>query len=484
MKSPFRIALPLRWAPSILVLAPFALADQPVTVGQLRQLQEQATTAMMQAMQHPGATAPAPVAAAPRLRVLKDTPLQVVMSLTLPDGNVVLETVTVLPNLPYVPTPSDRQLLQQGHEVFGPKLAWQKGGQLVLQYVVPNDAMPAAVRRSYPVETGMRWLPLLINQAHAGVNNFWTGMQTAIGKPNNKPEGLAPYLGSLQPTVPWAKLQSNYGRVSEAMDFSDQESQWMMRLDALEQCARHPTQTVTQNAYRQNPQYQQQTIDAIEQARTEVKQATGAWYVNEEASVGSQLIKGVPGLLSNLSGKMSSWNDTALRQIGDGLVTDAAKLVDCDLAPPPLHGRDGSIKYRMQRSGYLGYDEENRLVYGTFDLQLAGLPGAFKAIGTGTFKGSMKSTRFSSKAQCSGTSTVQGGGVSGRFWISASPDKGTCLFTDINGTHDVGPSNSDTSFRCSFSNVDLVNGGHYTVHADGEESQWAFCDLELTPRQR
>jgi hypothetical protein len=43
---------------------------------------------------------------------------------------------------------------------------------------------------------------------------------------------------------------------------------------------------------------------------------------------------------------------------------------------------------------------------------------------------------------------------------------------------------ADAGFSCQFSNVDLENGGRYEVHAQGEESQWAVCTLEIKVRKQ
>ncbi len=50
-------------------------------------------------------------------------------------------------------------------------------------------------------------------------------------------------------------------------------------------------------------------------------------------------------------------------------------------------------------------------------------------------------------------------------------------------SRDIGADNSDTSFLCRFSNVDLVSGGGYEVQAEGEEAKWTVCSLELKPKQ-
>src|SRR5262249_34475508 len=163
---------------------------------------------------------------------------------------------TFEPNRAYTPSRAELEAQSKsGHSVFGVHLTRSSAadGRAVLSYFVPGNALPVALRERLYGRSTETAGPQLIRAAWAqSVLNAWTGVQTgsAIGK----------HVSGLQPKAPWEKAAKNYKQVEKAMEMAEQFEQWMMRLDALETCARNPTQTVTQNAYRDNPGYQQQTL--------------------------------------------------------------------------------------------------------------------------------------------------------------------------------------------------------------------------------
>jgi len=443
---------------------------------QLQAMQQQMLQQMQQALQAQAA-APAPEAA-PRVQVVKDTPTSVQLAVTLPEGQVAGVTVNFQPGVPYTPTAAER--MTPGREVFGVRLKQADtpdGRRVLLSYVVPGSALSPELRERVLGKPGTAG-PELVRAAHAQALNTWTGLQTGYD--------LGKYGSGIKPKT-LGKLYGNYKKVVNAWDSAEQYSVWMQEFDAMERCARNPTQTVTQNAYQQDPAYQQRTIDAIQQARAEAQQAAGLGFVNQEAAAAMQLTE-APGALRGVTDKVADWNNAALRDVGNQLVTDTGKLVDCDLAPPPDRNRgDGTIKYHMHRTGYLDYEEEDWVVSGTVNLVPGGPAGTLTIHGDGTFKGGKKSARQQVTWRCEGTSEVSGGG-GGRgegerqpLWVGGGVVGGDCTMTQPGDTIDWGAGGADAGFRCDFPGVDVVNGGSYEVQADGEEAQWTRCELELKP---
>ena len=432
--------------------------------------------AMQQAMQQLGGAQPVPAAATPpKVEIVKETATSVELVVSLPDGETASGGIKFEPNRAYTPTPAELEARSRlGRSVFGAHVIHSAtaGGQLILSYVVPGSALPVTLReRLYGRPTESAGLQFFRSAYAQGVLNAWTGVQTgyAIGE----------HLSGLQPKAPWDKLAKNYKQVSKALDMAEQYDQWMLHLDALETCARTPTQTVTQNAYRDNPGYQQQTLNSIQQARSEVQQATGLNYVNREATVGMQLTKG-PGIMSEMTGKVSDWNDEALKDIGDGLVQDASKLVDCDLARPPPSLGDGTIVYHMKRAHWRFVQDEEWETRGTISI-FPGPAGTLEVRGSGEFKGHHTASAPGDLViQCKGQSEYEGSGGLGTLSIGGTSVGGACLVGASKGAmqqRDYGA--ADAGFSCQFTNVDLDNGGSYEVHALGEESQWAMCTLEI-----
>jgi hypothetical protein len=440
--------------------------------------QQAALAQQMIASQQAGAPGAAePGATPPQVRVLQETSTSLHLALTLPDGQLVDQVVALQPNRSYQPTPAEAAALaQKGRLVFGARLGdgkSQDGQRLVLSYVVPTSALPDELREQIygkPADTvAMGFISTA--WAQSASMGFWTGVQTSSQVSKSFEWGSA--VKGAQ------KIAGNAEKVSHALDTSDQFSKWMAELDSLEQCARNPTQTVTQNAYKQDPGYQQRTIDAIGQARSEVQQATGLSYVNQEANVAMQLTK-APGIASQLGKAMYSWNDSALTDIGNGLVADAAKLVDCDLARPPLEGGDGTLTYHLHREGFWGIDVDDQLVKATVSISPPPVmppPGivAFVIRGQGEFKGKIVSKKSN---DCTGVSGVVGDGSNGHLRVTGGAESGSCSGIDF----DYGGRNAN--FTCEFESIDPVNGGKYVGQAVGEFAPWAECTLDLKPQRK
>jgi hypothetical protein len=405
---------------------------------------------------------------AAQVRVVSESATSVQLALTLPDNESVEETITIQPGRRYTPTPAElAEAARTGRQTFAVKFSsapeGTAGTRLTLEYFVPYSAFPEVLRR--------RVLGPPATTSHFEiVSSAWAEDEGGLGA------GVSTA----------ADFHEGYENIESALDKSQEHSDWMAQLDALINCARNPTSALTQSAFRQDPQYQQRTIDAIEQARSEVKQATAMRFLNQETSVASGLVEGPLGQVVGLTGAVSDWNESTLRYIANQQIMDVSKLISCDLAPPPPKQKqgDGTITYHMHREGYLDYDEEDRINKGTFDLKPGPVAGAVSLTGEGEFKGRMSASKVGTKGQCKGTSEIHGGGYSGDLEISGSPVGGQCLFDDHGKVTELSPTDSDTAFSCTFHNVDVVNGGKYEVHADGEESPWATCALELKPRQK
>jgi len=440
--------------------------------------------ALQQMLKQAGLEPPASAADAV-VQVLSDSPSSVEFELTLQDGTVAHTSFRIEPGKSYMPSAAERAAAQKaGRRVYAVKFeatsAESGPNHATLEYFIPYDSLPEDVRRAVLGAPAVRLHFPLVSDAYAQVAGdlgmgMYGGYDTAGG---------------------WSGPIKAMKNVQSALEMSADHDQWMQQLDALEGCARNPTSTVTQNAYRQDPQYQQRTIDAIQQARSEVQQTTAVRFLNTEVSVAKGLVSvpsDVPGsqqLKSGLKGgksmlgELSKSNDSALKGIAEQQIADISKLVDCDLGRPQkiAHG-DGMFEYHMHRKGFHEYDEEDRLVKGTFDLS-PGPGGAAMLHGDGEFKGRMTSKTFGTSAECEGTSEVQGSIYAGRMKIDGGPNGGNCLFHDRGKTTVLSPRDSDTAFTCEFQDVDLVNGGSYSVHANGDESEYAICKVDLGPQKK
>lgn len=441
-----------------------ALAEQAALARQSLARQSTAQTSAANATEAP-----------PQVRVVTEQPASLDLAITLPSGEVVNETISLQPDQPYQPTPAERAAQSaQSRQVFGARFRIEsEGHRLVLSYVVPTRLLPAELReRLYGKRAETAGFHLFSAAWAQSGMGLWTGVMTGMDMGNYSSD-------MVKGTKAFTKLASNAEKIGKALDTSDQFAHWMEQLDALENCARNPTHKVTQDAYQNNPGYQQQTIDAIGQARSEVKQATGLSYVNQEANVGMQLTH-APGILTQMTKAVSSWNDSALTDIGNGLVADASKLVDCDLAAPPPAAGDGTITYHLHREGFFGIDVDDQLVKSTFvisSVPVMAPPGAnpIELRGQGEFKGKIVSKQSNT---CTGTAGVRGDGVYGHLKISGGADSGQCSGARFEDAA------RNAAFTCEFEGVDPVNGGKYQAQAAGEFAAWTECTLDLKPQQK
>jgi len=373
----------------------------------------------------------------------------------------------IQPGRRYTPTPAEwAEAARTGRYTFDVKFSLAADGpeatRMTLEYFVPYSAFPQDL------------LQQILGQPAAAtrfefMSSAWAQDEGGLG--------AAMSMGS--------KIGKNFNKITSALDKSEEHADWMKRLDDLENCARNPTSPLTQNAYRRDPRYQQQTIDAIEAARSEVKQATAMRFLNQETSVATGLVGGPLKNAVKATGSVSSWNDSTLKYIAEQRIADISKSVDCELPNPPrLDPGDGTIKYHMHREGYLDYDEEDRITAGQFDLRPGPQAGSVILSGEGTFKGGMSAAKVGTSAKCQGDSEIHGSGYAGDLWIHGGPVSGRCQFIDHGKVTEYGPQDSDTAFSCTFHKVDLVNGGSYEVRADGEESAWTTCSLDLKPQQK
>ena len=400
-----------------------------------------------------------------KTQVVSQSTTSAQLAITFPDGATADETITIQPDQKYTPTPAELEhAAQTGPQVYNVRFSSAPDGpdktRITLQYFVPYSSVPEDLQQKIRQQSSSSLFQLVPSVwAQDGGGGGGMGVSSGFGI-------LTKTAGALY-------------NIFKATQKTEQHDNWMNQLDKLRDCAENPTNPVTQKAYQDNPGYRDQTLAGIDSARSTVEQATAVRFLNQEASVASGLL----GPAGMLTAPVAMWNDSTLKDVAQRQVDDISKSVaKCDPVPPP-GGSDGTIVYHMHREGYLEFAVEDRLLQGSFDL-VAGPGGTLSLRGSGTFQGSANSPRFGTSSACKGMSQLDGSGGLGTLHIEGSPTIGDCQFIDHGKMTHLSPSDSDNAFACYFTNVDLVNGGSYEVQAAGEESRWAKCKLELTPRQK
>ena len=407
--------------------------------------------------------------ASARAQVVSQTKTSAQFQFTFSDGATAEETISLQPDQQYSPTTEDlAKAATSRSQVYNVKFTAAPDGadklHLNLQYFVPYTSLSPDVQHAIQTQTTSDFFQL-VPSAQAQVNMAGVGISIGFG--------IAKQVGGALMGI-WS-----------AAGKSAQHQQWMNQLAALENCAQNPTNQLTQTAYANNPAYQQQTLTNIQNARTSVQQVTATRYLAQLNATAAGLVSGPFGLVL---GGLSMLNDMTLVDVANQEVIDAgSNVTNCAPqpgTPPVAGGQDGTILYRMHRTGYQAYNQEDHFNQGSFTISTTPV-GSIELHGSGGFQGTIVSTKFHTNVTCKGASGISGTGGMGQLEIGSNATTGACK-----GTEGGVPINrntymvlTDNNFMCHFDQVDLVNGGRYTVQADGEESAWTTCELELKPQQ-
>ena len=385
---------------------------------------------------------------------------------TFPDNRTADETITITPDAQYMPSaaelaPTGGATMPIASRKFSAKAVSPDKTQVSLQYVVPLGAVPPGLQQAIRGRTSATQWFSLVPSAWAQSSGGGAGVSASFEMAQTLYDALSD--------------------IGNAFSKSQEHSNWMQQLDAMENCAKNPTNPLTQKAYQEDPGYRDRVLSNIQDARSEVQQMTAVRFLNQEANVATGLVDAPIG---QLTGKVSDWNEDVLKDLSNQQVQDIGKSVNCQDAPPPdPKQHDGTIKYHFHREQYLDFDEDDRIVKGEFDLQsfqqgIVGLKGAAE------FKTRIRSSRFQTQGACKGHDDVSGGGTNSSFQIQGGGMEGHCDGTDHGRpTHDWNQAGIG-GFSCTFHNVDVVNGGSYTAQADGEDAPYGQCELELTPQRK
>jgi hypothetical protein len=404
-----------------------------------------------------------------QIEVLGETPTSVHLAFGAAGVRAADAIISIDPDRHHAPTAAERDKADRtGIRIFDVRFSATRSDsgatRLVLRYFVPYDAVPMALRQRIGARVSMA-------SVFSPVGPAWAqdaGPGAGIGVSTAVEVGQGIYDAGSE--------------VADAMQKSEQSGDWMARLAALENCARHPGNPLTQAAYRDNPGYQQQVLDGIQQARSEVQQATAMRFLNQETSVATGL---VGGPLGTLTGPVASWNDAALQGIAEQQVDDIGKSVTCDEPPRPaapgLDLSNAGVRYHMHRAHYLDFDEEDRIAAANVELRPGPAPGTAMLVGRGVFRSKTSSKKYGTSSSCSGTTEVSGGGSAADFAVSGGPVAGGCDYVNQGKTYHLGPGDSDTGFVCHFQGVDLKHGGSFVGVVEGYEAEYATCEVSLPP---
>jgi hypothetical protein len=436
-----------------------------------------------------------------KAQVLSQSSNSVRYSLTFPDGISFETMITLTPSQKYSPTPAEIAWAQktgvQAYRVqFSAKTESETKARMTLRYFVPDAAVPASLRQR--LQNSSASFFQLIPPAHADGGNLGVDVVSDTGVEVTK-EVLkqAAERGELSKEfpVPLSRFVDTLNAFKKETEHLD----WMDQLNFLDYCASNPTNPLTRKAYEQDPNYQNQTLEGLQDARSDVMGMTAMRFLNLATSAATDLVEGPMGAIT---APISSYNDGTLKNLADDRVNEAKKGVpDCKPAQRfeggPYQPMQGNFKYSYNlsaqecRTQCVEYQEE-RQFEGTVHL----VPDSFGyLVGKGSGMIKVKKNQHAYDQYCKnsgwhedlngnaeidlkvGGDSPQNGAVIANFTGNALTRDGETI--GCNGDKQSLSGNGSTGASCEFHDVDLVHGGSYSAFEAGDPH--GTCKLELFP---
>jgi hypothetical protein len=407
-------------------------------------------------------------------------------------------TIVIVPDQQYAPTQDDLARAERMHaQIYNVKFsATSDGGnkeRISLQYFVPYSNVPSELKQRIHAQSAaagehfFNLVPSAWAQEGGGGNmgmNVATDTATEVAKEYLKQQAEEGKLSKQFP-VPLSRL----GDILKAFKLEQDQRGWMEELDEIEDCARNPTNPLTQKAFNQDPSYGDQVANGVTQGRADVTAMTGMRFVNLATAVATDLAEGPVGAATT---PISSYNDETLKDLAENRVSESRKGVtycDKEMTFGNLRPMHLVLEYSYNKTE-MGI-EEKRTASGEADLnaEMGGLGGE----GPGKFKIELKQVQqgpnacaYGYKGNADGDAKIsaEGGGTPYggviELHLSADlnlhesgmvPDGEHCAEQSRDGTRNY-------NFNCRFDRLDLVHGGTFSHFQEGDGH--GTCTIDLT----
>jgi hypothetical protein len=450
-----------------------------------------------------------------KAQVLSQTNRSVHVLLTFPDGISSDQTITITPDVKYMPTAAElERAAKAGTHTYNVKFAVKSESdtkaRMTLQYFVPYSAVPSELQRLiHDQSSSAHWFELVPSawaQEGGGGGIGMNMFEETVLEAANAELGKLAEEGELSEKFPGPlkNLMLVLKALKKGMDLSD----WMGELNELENCAENPTNPLTKKAYDQDPSYQDQVLNGVDEARAGAVESTAMRYMNlgVTSTIGKE-----NEVLGVIITPLSVWSDETLKQLAEENIEDAKKSVTPCPDEPMRAGQfqpmKATLKYdyysitlprdECDRNGNCSHAEERR----HFECTLLLKPDATGLlVGQSTAKLEMKSDSNAHGPNGEGGETsreshetskgdlvveIRAGGATPRNGVVYSQIHTDTLTTD--GTQKTGflptaryhNENGAWGIDCDFFKVNLDQGGTFKVFqsTDGHGT----CTLELSP---
>lgn len=210
-----------------------------------------------------------------------------------------------------------------------------------MEYFVPYDAMPADVReevRSGTADADTRLAvagPLAMSGPVAASDGVGVVVKAFVTKlQDGRAAEFLKFLDKQLGTT--GALDTLYKQIKAGLAMKDalamgaEHDELQRQLNALEECARNPTNPITKRAYRDDPGYRDRILEQIDSVRQEVKANTAVMFIAKLNQTASALLSKQVKWLSFVVGPATAWSRAALQEVNARLIEDLKKnITEC-----------------------------------------------------------------------------------------------------------------------------------------------------------
>ena len=429
-----------------------------------------------------------------RVQILSQTDTSVHFAIAYPDKATTDVTITVAADPNYAASPADlERAVRTGSRVHGPKLTFKRNGpkewQYTLQYHVPYSAMSADLLQILQIPSNSQRSSTsfldLVPSVHAD-----GGLAAGEGAVSVVANYSAAYYDEM-----W-EMHGRAVGVDVPLALADLGDDlltlrnWMNEIGELEDCARNPTNPLSQEATHDS-NYQHDVLDPLSDARGDVASTLVPTLASDTAGF---LTHWLPFGSGALAGLVFSTQDEAISQYAEGRIEEARRyVVHCDVAMTPgdLRPMEGALTYTYISNQPAGTTDK-RNAEGKFELNI--VQGGLAGEGTAKFTRDYVSA--STNPQCRGIGesikakgdlkiAAQGGGTPSGGVIELRL-RGDLPVVDAqlvgNGANNCVEQTKNYAesygLVCHFDHLDMVHGGTFSTlqHNDGHGT----CTIELS----
>jgi hypothetical protein len=247
---------------------------------------------------------------------------------TFPNGATREMILRVSPNRQYTPTPDEIANTTPGSSPiyaieYASSVLADNTVRMDLNYFVPTESLPKVlakkVQTSPLTADGARRLTAVQvaadTSATGGAGIYYgeigkTGADVGIGSVIDyfAAQGITG-AGTLGSVYAAASALSN---LAEALDLSQQIKTWLKELDALEECARNPTNELA----KKDPNYSAAAVAAVQEARINIKAHGAVRYINKMTETGAGITP-VTAVLSIGLKQAFVWNEQTMKDLSE-----------------------------------------------------------------------------------------------------------------------------------------------------------------------